>query len=116
MFYSHASRYFVLFSASDQERQQTEPSWFTFPENLQTSNIEKRCKERTWQISLDQNENSAGADHGIKTGYCICFNVTSILDGKSGYMDRLVKEAIEIRMKNYFNGGSGFILSRPSVL
>jgi len=26
-------------------------------------------------------------------------------------MDRLVKEAIEIRLKNNFNGGSGFILT-----
>jgi hypothetical protein len=31
-------------------------------------------------------------------------------------MDRLVKEAFEIRLKNNVNGGSGFVLSRASIL
>jgi len=80
------------------------------------SNIEKRCKERAWQINLDQTEMSAVADHSIKTGHFFCIRVTSILEGTSRYMDGLVKEAIEIRLKNSFNGGSGFILSRASIL
>jgi hypothetical protein len=65
---------------------------------------------------MDKTENSAVADHSIKTGHFFCFSVTSILDGTSGYMDRLVKEASEIRLTNSFNGGSGFILSRVYIL
>jgi hypothetical protein len=65
---------------------------------------------------LDQTEKSAVADHSIKTGHCICFSVTSILDGTSGYMDRPVKEANEIQYKNNFNGGSGIVLNRAYIL
>jgi hypothetical protein len=36
-----------------------------------------------------------------------------MLDRASGYMDRLVKEAIQIRLnQNYFNRDNGFTLSR----
>jgi len=44
MFYAHASWCDILISASNQERQQTEQSWFTFPESLQTSNSRRRAK------------------------------------------------------------------------
>jgi hypothetical protein len=57
-------------------------------------------------------EKSAVAEHSINTGHHTDFNI-SMLNRASGYMDRLVKEAIQIR-HNYknFNMYSGFTLSR----
>jgi hypothetical protein len=51
--------------------------------------------------------------HSINTGHQIDFNNTSVLNRASGYMDRLVKEAIQTSL-NYenFNRDSGFTLSR----
>jgi hypothetical protein len=63
-------------------------------------------------IRLDQPEKSAVAEHSINTGHKINFNV-SVLDRASGYMDRLVKEAIQIRLnQKNFNRDYGFTLSR----
>jgi hypothetical protein len=59
--------------------------------------IEARCKEHMRHIWLDQPEKSAVAEHSINTGHQIDFN-----NRASGYMDRLVKEAIQIRL-NYKN-------------
>jgi hypothetical protein len=45
-------------------------------------------------------------------GHCIDFSGTTILDRTSGYVDCLVKEAIEIQLnKNNFNRDCGLILS-----
>jgi hypothetical protein len=53
------------------------------------------------------------AEHSINTGHQIDFNNISVLERVSGYMDHLVKEAIQIRIncKN-FNRDSGFTLSQ----
>jgi hypothetical protein len=45
-------------------------------------------------IRLDQPKKSAVAEHSINAGHQIDFNNVSVLDRASGYMDRLVKEAI----------------------
>jgi hypothetical protein len=46
-------------------------------------------------------------------GHFINFSSASVLDRTSGYVDRLVKEAIEVHLnKNNFNRDSGFILSQ----
>jgi len=66
-----------------------------------------------WQISLDQTEKSAVADRSIKTGHCFFFQC--YLNIRQN-MDRLVQGAFEIRLKNNFNVGSGFILSRAYIL
>ena len=51
--------------------------------------------------------------HTVSVGYRINFNGTSALNKMSGYLDNLVKEAIEIHLKkNNFNRDSGFILSQ----
>jgi hypothetical protein len=56
---------------------------------------------------------SAIAEHSINTGHKIDFNNVSVLDRASGYMDRLVKEAIQIRLnQNNINRDNGFTLSR----
>jgi hypothetical protein len=57
---------------------------------------------------------SAVAEHSINTGHQNGFNSVSVLDRASGYMDRLVKEAIQIRLNHKnFNRDNGFTLSRP---
>jgi hypothetical protein len=53
------------------------------------------------------------AEHSISTGHCIDFSGTSVLDRYSGYVNRLVKDAIEIQLnKNNFNGVGGFMLNQ----
>lgn len=53
------------------------------------------------------------AEHSISIGYRIDFIGTSALNKISGYLDQLVKEAIEIHLKkNNFNRDSGFKLSQ----
>jgi hypothetical protein len=54
-------------------------------------------------IRLDQLEKSAVAKHGINIGHQIDFDNVSVLDRASGYMDCLVKKAIQIRLnqKNF---------------
>jgi hypothetical protein len=59
---------------------------------------EARCKERKRQIRLDQPEKPAVAEHSIKTGHRIDFSGTSLLGRISGYMDRLLGEALVIRL------------------
>jgi hypothetical protein len=72
--------------------------------------VEARCKECIRHIRLDQPEKSAVAEHSINTRHKIDFNV-SVLDRASGYMDHLVKEAIQIRLnQKNFNRDNGFTL------
>jgi hypothetical protein len=52
------------------------------------------------------------AEHSIEARHNIDFNIT-ILENVTGYMDRLVKEAIEICLHpNNFNRDGGFTSSR----
>jgi hypothetical protein len=74
--------------------------------------LEARCKENTRHIRLDQPEKSAVVEHSINTRHRIDFNI-SVLDRASGYMDCLIKEAIQIRLnQNNFSGDNGFTLSQ----
>jgi hypothetical protein len=51
-------------------------------------------------------------EHSINTGHQNDFNV-SVVDRASGYIDRLVKEAIQIRLnQNNFNRDNGFTVSQ----
>jgi hypothetical protein len=74
--------------------------------------MEARCKEHMRHIRLGQPEESAVAEHRFDSGHNIDFSSLSILNKASGFMDRIIKEAIEIRLhpKN-FNRDSGFTLS-----
>jgi hypothetical protein len=58
--------------------------------------IEARCKEHMRHVHLKQPDKSAVAEHNFNTGHHIDFSSTSVLDKTTGYVDRLVKEAIEI--------------------
>jgi hypothetical protein len=75
--------------------------------------IETRCKEHMRHIRLDQPEKSAVAEHSVNTGHQIDFSNITILDRISGYVDRLMKEAIHIRQnKENFSRDNGLNLSR----
>jgi hypothetical protein len=51
-------------------------------------------------------------EQSINTAHCIDFSNTTVLDRMSSYMDRLVKEAIGIRLNNKnFNRDDGLMLS-----
>jgi hypothetical protein len=64
-------------------------------------------------IHLDKPEKSVVAEHSVNTGHQIDFSNITILDRTSGYMDRIVKEAIHIRLnRENFNRDNGFNLSR----
>jgi hypothetical protein len=67
--------------------------------------IEVRCKEHMRHIRLDQPEKSEVAEHSINTGHQIDFNI-SVLDRASGYMDRLFKEVIQIRLTTKTSTGT----------
>jgi hypothetical protein len=47
---------------------------------------------------FEEPEKSAMAEHSINTGHCIDFGSTTVLDKAAGYRDRLIREAIEIRL------------------
>jgi hypothetical protein len=73
--------------------------------------ITVRCKEREHHIRLCQPEKSAVAEHCPETGHRIEFEEVTILTQSAEYMDRLVKEAIEIWLHpDNFNRDNGFIL------
>jgi hypothetical protein len=74
--------------------------------------ITARCKEHERHIQLCQPEKSAVAEHCLETGHRIEFEEVTVLTRSAGYMDRLVKRAIEIRLHpDNFNRDNGFILS-----
>jgi hypothetical protein len=52
------------------------------------------------------------AEHSIEAGHKIDFNNITILEKVTGFMDRLVKEAMEIHLHpNNFNRDGDFTLS-----
>ena len=74
--------------------------------------IETRLKEHRRHFRLAQPEKSAVAEHSINEDHAIRWEDTKILCRSQRYWDRIVKEAIEIRLntKN-FNRDTGFHLS-----
>jgi hypothetical protein len=75
--------------------------------------IETRRKEHIRHLRLGQPDKSAVAHHALETGHEIDFNNTCRLATTKGYMDRIIKEAIEIKLHpDNINRDGGFILSR----
>jgi hypothetical protein len=75
--------------------------------------VETGCKEHMRHIHLEQPKKSAVAEQSINTRHRTDFSSTSVLDKAAGYMDHLVKEAIEIWLNTRnFNRDGGFTLSR----
>jgi hypothetical protein len=74
--------------------------------------VDIRLKEHQRHIRLEYPDKLAVAVHSIDHGHRIKFHNSSILVTKTRYMDRIVREAIEIELHSYnINREGGFCLS-----
>lgn len=74
--------------------------------------VEVRCKEHARNIRLFYPDKSAVAEHAINMGHRIKFGETAILARSSNFWERVVREAVEIRLEpNNMNRDSGIQLS-----
>jgi hypothetical protein len=75
--------------------------------------VDIRVKEHQRHIRVEHPDKSAVAEHCINQGHRIQFHDASILATKTRYMDRIVREAIEIEFHPYnINREGGFCLSK----